>query len=889
MAVLCSIIVLITAAAPAYADGGFGGSAGAGGGPGGLGFTGADGGNAGGGGFGGGGGGAAGGGDGGSGAGPAGQAGGRGAPAGAAGLPGSDNTSGLDGGGGGGGGGGNGNGAGMAGFFNAGALVGGAGGKGGQGGAGGANGGGGGGGGGGYGAIITSGTNSTNTGSILGGAGGGGGAGNGIGNGGSGGSGGVGVQFTASGATLTNTGIISGGAGGAAGPGGTGGAAGTGGAGGAGIVGAGITVINSGTIMGGLGGARANAITFTGGSNVLELHAGSIITGNVVGTGFDTLRLGGSVSSSFDLSSIGSAAQYRGFGNFAKAGSSTWTLTGTNAATQFWNVNAGTLAVNGTMTNTNITVNNGGTLAGTGMVGGIAPVVVNSGGTFAPGSGTASSTMSISGNLAFLPGGLYAVQVDPSSASSANVNGIAVLAGATVNAHFASGSYLTKQYLILTASVGLGGQFGGLANTNLPAGFTDSLSYSGNNVFLNLTAGLGAGGGLNQNQQSVANGSNNFFNSGGALPANFVNLFGLTGSALGNALTQLAGEAPTGAERSALQLTNEFLSLMLDPFVNGRANFGGGVGAIGFAPDEQTNLPPDVALAYASILNKAPPPPAFEQRWTAWGSAYGGASNANGNAAAGSSNVTASTFGFAGGMDYHLTPTTVVGFALAGAGTNWGLANALGTGRSDALQTGAYAISWLGPAYVAGALSFSNHWFTTNRTALGDGLTANFTGQSYGARLEGGYRIAALPILGVTPYGAVQFQDFRTPAYSETDPTVGGFGLSYTAMNATDVRTELGSRFDAPTLVYGRPLVLYGRVAWAHDFVANPALSAGFQALPGGTFTVNGAPIPQNSALTTAGAQLFLTPRWTLLAKFDGEFAGGSQTYAGSGTLRYSW
>jgi hypothetical protein len=37
------------------------------------------------------------------------------------------------------------------------------------------------------------------------------------------------------------------------------------------------------------------------------------------------------------------------------------------------------------------------------------------------------------------------------------------------------------------------------------------------------------------------------------------------------------------------------------------------------------------------------------------------------------------------------------------------------------------------------------------------------------------------------------------------------------------------------------------------------------------------------------GVQLFLTPRWTLIAKFEGEFAPGSQTYAGTGTLRYSW
>src|SRR5262245_15502660 len=71
----------------------------------------------------------------------------------------------------------------------------------------------------------------------------------------------------------------------------------------------------------------------------------------------------------------------------------------------------------------------------------------------------------------------------------------------------------------------------------------------------------------------------------------------------------------------------------------------------------------------------------FEQR-SAWGSAFGGSNTTSGDAAAGSSTVTASTYGFAAGMDYHVSPYTVVGFALAGAGTNWGLANAFGNGRS---------------------------------------------------------------------------------------------------------------------------------------------------------------------------------------------------------------
>jgi uncharacterized protein with beta-barrel porin domain len=84
-------------------------------------------------------------------------------------------------------------------------------------------------------------------------------------------------------------------------------------------------------------------------------------------------------------------------------------------------------------------------------------------------------------------------------------------------------------------------------------------------------------------------------------------------------------------------------------------------------------------------------------------------------------------------------------------------------------------------------------------------------------------------------------------------------------------------------------LILRARVAWAHDWTSNPALDASFESLPGTAFTVGGAPIPQNSALTSAGAQLFFTPSWSVLAKFDGEFAKGSQTYAGTGTLRYAW
>jgi uncharacterized protein with beta-barrel porin domain len=555
-------------------------------------------------------------------------------------------------------------------------------------------------------------------------------------------------------------------------------------------------------------------------------------------------------------------------------------------------LSAGTLAMSGGVLSSPEMLISGGLLTGDGTIvaaGGDTGVcdtgVCNTGGTVMP-----VGTLAIQGNYT-QTGGMLAYQVSPTSVfGTLAVTGTATLGGVlavTVTPGLYANS--TRYAGVITAHP-INGQFAQVASSSvfLPAAAT----YNPTSVDLTLNRiPFGAVPGLSTNQRAVGNALESAYSTSrtGQQAAFFSNVLV---SPTTNILTELSGESNTGAERAAFQLTNEFLTLMLDPFVNGRGyGPGGGGPALGFAPDQQTSLPPDVALAYASIFNKAPPKPTFDQRWTAWGSAYGGSNSANGDATVGSNNVTANAFGFAGGMDYHLSPTTTVGFALAGAGTNWGLANALGSGRSDAFQAGVYGISWFGPAYLAGALAFSNHWFTTARSVLSDQLTANFDGQSYGARIEGGYRYAALPAFGVTPYGAVHFQDFHTPAYSESqsDLTSGGFGLSFNAMNATDVRTELGSRFDAPTLVYGKPLVFYGRVAWAHDFVDNPALSAGFQTLPGTNFTVFGAPIPRDSALTTAGAQLFLTPNCSLIAKFDGEFASGSQTYAGSGTLRYTW
>ncbi len=138
----------------------------------------------------------------------------------------------------------------------------------------------------------------------------------------------------------------------------------------------------------------------------------------------------------------------------------------------------------------------------------------------------------------------------------------------------------------------------------------------------------------------------------------------------------------------------------------------------------------------------------------------------------GSHDVTARTGGYGAGIDYRIWPGTTLGVALAGGFTNWGLASGLGGGNSDVFQAGLYGITRSGPAYLAGALAFAEHWMATDRFAYaGDHLTARFDAQSYGGRLEGGWRFATF-LGGVATYAAVQAQAFHTPAYNELDATL---------------------------------------------------------------------------------------------------------------------
>lgn len=631
------------------------------------------------------------------------------------------------------------------------------------------------------------------------------------------------------------------------------------------------TITNHGSLFG-AGPDPVVLATSTGGTISIDNAAGGIIASTlpapetrsaiVTNGGASTIANSGSL---YGLMSLGNGAN-------TVTNDGTWSTTGTNS----FGSGITTLTNTGILNAGNGTTFGGGTLSFT------------STGTFAP-----TGTVTVNGNLGL--GGIYQINLAGGTADKTVVNGTATLSSGTVRAVQLGGGFMVGQSLvILTATGGVSGTFGAL---DLSGSIKAHLSYDANDAYIVIDQAALSDALLNGtiNQRNVASGIDAALNKG--VPSGgFAPIFGLTGSALAGALDSLSGEVATGAATSAFQSMNGFVSLLTN---TGHAAFGGqaanGSSAIGYA--EEPRLPPAFASAYAATSPTGAsrdPASALDRRWGVWGASYGSTGKLNGEGVVlGSHDITPRTYGIVAGADYRVSADTVLGFALAGGGTSWGLSNGLGSGRSDVFQIGAYGTHKAGAAYVSGALAYAWNGISTSRTvtlAGLDELNARFNGQTFAGRVEAGYRLATR-FMGITPYAALQAQNFSTPAYSEGAASgAGTFALAYDSRSTATLRTELGSRFDK-TVAAGSAatLVMRSQVAWVHDTNTERAMGAVFQTLPGSAFTVYGAAAPKDSALLSAGAELRFVNNVTLGARVSGELAGGARGVSAQGSLRYAW
>jgi uncharacterized protein with beta-barrel porin domain len=670
------------------------------------------------------------------------------------------------------------------------------------------------------------------------------------------------------------------------------------------------------------GGATAHGIEAAGGTGAVRVTS----TGNVTATGAGAAGIyaanlsggGGSVAVTIKSGTVSGGSGSGAGVDLVGGTTNTLTNMGTVTALSGIAIQAGT----GQAGTGNDTVNNFGTVIGNvllgtrtnafnNMAGGLfdsgatvnlgAGNVLSNAGTLSPGGAGVIQATALTGNLVQTATGRLFTDINIAGATSdrIKVSGIANLAGA-VQVQVLNPILGPWQQTVLSAAGGA--TTNGLSLLASPALQAQLVFPNATDVAVKSTGINFLTPGLNNNQTALGNALNGAAQSGGLGGPVFNFLLNGVTSVAGYslALTQLSGEAATGSQQTTFDAMNLFMGTMLDPLSRGTTSTPGG-GASGYAAEGD-------ASAYASdgrprtgaerdayaMFTKAPPVTPFEQRWSVWAAGFGGSQTTDGNAVVGSNTATSSIYGTAVGADYRISPFTVAGFALAGGGTNFSVANS-GFGHSDLFQAGAFVKHSVGAAYISAALAYGWQDITTNRivTAVGTNqLRAQFDANAFSGRLEGGYRFVAPWIggVGITPYTAAQFTTFDLPGYAE-QAVVGSnaFALAYGAKDVTDTRSELGIRTDKSWAMTDGILTLRGRVAWAHDYDPDRSIGATFQSLPGASFVVNGAAQASDSALVTASIEKKWLTGWSAAATFEGEFSDVTRSYAGKGVVRYAW
>ncbi len=186
--------------------------------------------------------------------------------------------------------------------------------------------------------------------------------------------------------------------------------------------------------------------------------------------------------------------------------------------------------------------------------------------------------------------------------------------------------------------------------------------------------------------------------------------------------------------------------------------------------------------------------------WSVWTKSFGQAGRTASDAATGAAGTASSLYGVAAGADRLISPDTLIGFALAGGGTAYGLGTR-GTGSGDFAQVGLYGSTRLGPGYVSAALAYGWNRFDVSRTA---GLSPLETYRSaptvhtFGGRIEAGRRFGDRAF-ATTPYAAVEAIGASTGGYRESwgPGNTGIFALTYGARTYATARAEAGVRLDS--------------------------------------------------------------------------------------------
>ena len=536
-------------------------------------------------------------------------------------------------------------------------------------------------------------------------------------------------------------------------------------------------------------------------------------------------------------------------------------------------VNGGTMLVK-TAFNQAISVEDGGTLGGTGTV---SDVTLKSGSTIAPGNSI--GTLTVNGDLDFVAGSTYLVEVDKDGHSDKLVSTgtVTINNGATLSVRAESGAedgvpYAENtDYTILSANA-LTGKFGTV--TENFAYLDASVSYGTKDATLTLTRTREfEEEAKNSNQRGVAKAVGSLKKGDELYAAVTV----LPKGEPDKAFTQLTGEQHSNIQTlqvSSAAVDRNAASQRLRSSMGGIGGSGDQV-TYGFHGEED-NIP----------LSMTRSPQMWAQAFGMWGEA---------DATKNTVRVTSQSKGFLAGMDAEVWRGWRTGVFAGYSQTSSKAAASNSDSDIDNYHVGVYAgTQWEAMnGLVDVNFGVSSIWqqVDTNRTVafigFTDHLNAKYDAATTQAFAELGYTYE-FDQARIQPFAGATLIHQWTDGFTEKG---GAAALSASSSNNVLGMTSLGVRGDVLVGRFGGlEAALNGSVAWQHavgdiDSSTNMRFASG----GGDVFSVSGTPIDRDAASVEAGLSFTRGTDLSIVATYQGTYSENARNHGFKAGLKFQF
>ncbi|SCY90893.1 autotransporter domain-containing protein [Microvirga guangxiensis] len=566
------------------------------------------------------------------------------------------------------------------------------------------------------------------------------------------------------------------------------------------------------------------------------------------------------------------AAPLEGAGELIKAGPGLLTLTGDSALSGATSVVAGTLAVNGSLRNSPVNVGSGAVLTGDGTIGGLS---AQSGSTISP--GTTVGTMTVTGDVNFLPGSVYAVGLGPAGqADRIAASGRATLAGGLVEVLPDQGAVYraNSPYTILNAS-SVSGAFEGATGAEF-AFVSPTLGYGENAVVLTLTRRTDPGRStfasvaLTRNQGSTAAAIERL----GAGHELFDTVLGSSIAGARQAFDALSGEIHSSAMTTALQdaqlVQNAVLARLRQPQPRSRPYF------------TQSSYHVADPAGGSTRLSALPARTFDPRRFVLWGEGAGswGTVKSNGNA----DDLDTATGGFLLGAEANVDDVYRIGMAGGFVRTTFDADARLSSGSTETVFGSLYGGASWGRLNARLGSSYAFHDYDIQRSVRFPGFNgtaaASYGGWTAQAFAELGYRFEVAPV-AIEPFVNASLLRTHTNGFAEAG---GAAALIGRARDYDLGTTTVGVRAEAQA---GDriPLLVRGMIGWRHAHSeVEPEMVLAFRG-SSSTFTISGVPLNRYTLVTEAGIYWQAGRSFNMGVSYEGQIGASAQEHSVKGSF----